>query len=120
MQVTDAELEVMKVLWQRGASSAAEVHGALATPQGWSKQTVKTLLSRLAEKRAVTATADGRRYIYTAALSREAYETGVTRRFVDKVYAGRAAPLVAHLAEGEGLSDDDIADLEALIERLKS
>lgn len=120
MQITDAELEVMKVLWERGESTAADLHGALAPSRGWSKQTVKTLLSRLTDKNAVTATADGRRYIYAAHVSREVYEAGATRRFVDKVYSGRAAPLVAHLAEGEGLTDDDIADLEALIERLKS
>ncbi|MEO0786053.1 MAG: BlaI/MecI/CopY family transcriptional regulator, partial [Pseudomonadota bacterium] len=48
------------------------------------------------------------------------YEASATERFVDKVYRGRAAPLVAHLADSKGLTEEDIADLESLIERLKS
>jgi BlaI family penicillinase repressor len=120
MQVTDAELEVMKVLWEHGPTSAAEIHEALSGQQDWSRQTVKTLLSRLAEKGAVAANAQGRRFIYTPQLARAAFEARATKRFVDKVYSGRAAPLVAHLAESDGLSEDDIAELQALIERLKS
>lgn len=120
MQITDAELEVMKVLWVRPGLSAAEIHDALEDSQDWSRQTVKTLLSRLSEKGALTAAADGRRYLYAPAVTREEYETRAARRFVDKVLSGRAAPLVAQLADARGLSDDDIAELESLIERLKS
>lgn len=120
MQISDAELEVMNVVWSHPACAASDIHARLTHTQDWSRQTVKTLLSRLVDKGALSATQDGRRFLYTAITTRQAYEARATRRFVDKVYAGRAAPLVAHLAQGEGLSDDDIAELEALIEALKS
>lgn len=120
MQISDAELEVMKVVWKRPGLSAADVHDALSATQDWSRQTVKTLLSRLAEKGALTTTEDGRRYLYSPAIKRSDYETRAAGQFVDKVFAGRAAPLVAHLAEARGLTPEDIAELESLIERLKA
>lgn len=120
MDITDAELEVMKVLWKAPGLTAAEVHNELEREQSWSRQTVKTLLSRLVEKGALSTDSAGRAFLYTPAIERDAYETRAARRFVDKVFSGRAAPLVAHLADGKGLSEDDLAELEALIERLKS
>ena len=120
MDITDAELEVMKVLWRAPDQTAAEVHAELEADQNWSRQTVKTLLSRLVEKGALKTESAGRAFLYTPAIARDAYETRAARRFVDKVFSGRAAPLVAHLADGKGLSEDDLAELEALIERLKS
>ena len=120
MQVTDAELDVMRVLWANPGVSAADVHTALEGQKDWSRQTVKTLLTRLCEKGAVSAEADGRKFLYTAQISQDDYETGAAKSFVDKVFSGRAAPLVARLADSRGLTEDDIAELESLIERLKS
>ena len=120
MQISDAELDVMQVLWARPGLSAAEIHDALAGEKDWTRQTVKTLLTRLVEKGAVKANAEGRRFLYTVRLARGDYQTGVTKQFVDRVFSGRAAPLVAHLADSRGLSEEDIAELESLIERLKS
>ena len=120
MQISDAELEVMKVLWKRPGLSAADVHDALAGKQDWSRQTVKTLLARLAEKGALKTVEEGRRYLSSPAVDRADYQTRAAGQFVDKVFAGRAAPLVAHLADSRGLTPEDIAELESLIERLKS
>lgn len=120
MQISDAELDVMKVVWDRPGCSAADVHEALEGQRDWTLQTVKTLLARLVEKAALETRREGRRFLYVAQLERSGYEASAARSFVDKVYSGRAAPLVAHLAQGEGLSEEDIAELEALIERLKS
>lgn len=120
MQISDAELDVMKVVWDRPGSSAADVHEALTAQRDWTLQTVKTLLARLVEKNALDTRREGRRFLYVPRLERAEYEAKAARNFIDKVYSGRAAPLVAHLAEAEGLSEEDLAELEALIERLKS
>lgn len=119
IQISPSELEVMKVLWTRAPQTAAEVAETLAPETGWSDRTVKTLLSRLVEKGALGTESEGRRYLYTPLLEQSAYRTKAARQFVDKLFGGRAAPLVAHLAEKEGLTSDDIAELEALIEELK-
>ena len=119
VQITKAELEIMKVLWAEDGLGAAEVHAALGDEQDWTSRTVKTLLARLVEKGALKTEADGRRYLYRTALKESAYKTRATRQFVDRLFSGRAAPLVAHLADSKGLTDEDIAELEKLLGELK-
>lgn len=119
MQITEAELDIMKAVWAAPESGAAELHAALAPETGWSIKTVKTLLARLVEKGALTTRQDGRRFLYTAAIDQADYQARATRAFVDKLFAGRAAPLVAHLADTKGLTPDDIAELESLLNKLK-
>jgi len=119
MQISDAELEVMKVLWDRPGISATDVHDALLPRKDWSVRTVKTLLARLVEKGALATSEDGRRYLYTPAIRQEDYKTGALRQFVDRVFSGEAAPLIAHLADAKGLTEADIAELEKLLGELK-
>ena len=120
MQVSPAELEVMKVLWDRAPLTAADIVGQLASKRDWSDRTIKTLLSRLVEKGALATERDGRRYLYTPLVEEAAYQRRAAGQFVDKLFGGRAAPLVAHLAETRGLTQEDIDDLEALLDELKS
>ncbi|MEM1147199.1 MAG: BlaI/MecI/CopY family transcriptional regulator [Pseudomonadota bacterium] len=119
LQITPAELEIMKVLWKQPGIGAAEIVDALEGEQDWSPRTVKTLLSRLVEKGALKTKADGRRYLYQPAVDEQAYQNKEAGRLIDKLFGGRAAPLVAQLADARGLSDEDIEELEALLGRLK-
>jgi predicted transcriptional regulator len=96
------------------------VSDKVAEARGWSLATVKTLLSRLVAKRAVSTEPDGRRFLYRPTIDRTEYVGGESRRLVDRLFGGRAAPLVAHLVEAEALSEEDIAEIEKLIRELKS
>jgi predicted transcriptional regulator len=118
-QITKAEFQVMDVLWAESPLAASAVADRLAAETGWSLKTVKTLLSRLVEKGAVRHEPDGRRFLYHPKVTRNSYARRATKRLADQLFGGRAAPLVAHLAEGDGLSDDDLRELEALLEELK-
>jgi BlaI family penicillinase repressor len=121
VRISDAELEVMEVLWSAGHPlTAAEVADRIGLPRGWSLATVKTMLSRLAAKRAVSHREDGRRFLYSPDIRREAYVGHESRRFVDRLFGGRLSPLVARLAEQDALDDEDIAAIEALLKELKS
>ncbi|WP_017932699.1 BlaI/MecI/CopY family transcriptional regulator [Robiginitomaculum antarcticum] len=117
--ISEAEMHVMDVLWREHPLAAADIAQRLDA-QDWSQRTVKTLLSRLVEKGAVGTKPQGRRFLYSPAVERGTVTGRATRHLADRLFGGRAAPLVAHLAEGKGLSDDDIAELEALIAELKS
>lgn len=117
-RISEAEWQVMEVLWDDSPRTAQAVAIALADT-GWTLATVKTLLSRLAAKGAVSTTEDGRRFLYAPAVARADMAAGESRRLVDRLFGGRATPLVAHLAERGELSGDDIAELEALIRELK-
>ena len=119
-RISDAEHAVMEVLWQRSPMTAADVADALADARDWSLQTVKTLLSRLTNKGAVSYDQDGRRYLYSPILAREDYVGDESRRLVDRLFGGRAAPLIAHLAEQQKFTAEDLAEIERLIGELKS
>jgi predicted transcriptional regulator len=119
-RISDAEHAVMEVLWQRSPLTAADVADALADARDWTLQTVKTLLSRLANKGAVSYQQDGRRYLYTPILAREDYVGDESRRLVDRLFGGRAAPLIAHLAEQQQFTAEDLEEIERLIGELKS
>ena len=118
-RISDAEHAVMEVLWQRAPLTATEVADALADAREWSLQTVKTLLSRLTNKGAVSYDQDGRRYLYSPILAREDYVGDESRRLVDRLFGGRAAPLIAHLAEQQKFTAEDLAEIERLIGELK-
>ena len=120
-RISDAELDVMEVLWARvEPMTAAEIADGIDPSRGWSLATVKTMLSRLAAKGALAHREDGRRFLYRPAIRREDYVGTESRRFVERLFGGRLSPLVAHLAEEDALSADDLAELEALLKELKS
>jgi len=119
IKISGAELDIMKVLWRGDGLAASDVHAQLANNKDWTSRTVKTLLARLVEKGALTTKPDGRRYLYHTAIDETDYKTNATGQFVDRMFAGRAAPLVAHLADSRGLSEADIAELEKLLGELK-
>ncbi|WP_375203218.1 BlaI/MecI/CopY family transcriptional regulator [Hyphococcus sp.] len=118
-QITKAEFQIMDVLWAESPLAASTVAERLADETGWSLKTVKTLLSRLVEKGAVEHKPDGRRYLYSPKVTRNAHARRATQRLADQLFGGRAAPLVAHLAESKGLTREDLSELEALIGELK-
>lgn len=118
-RISDAEHAVMEVLWKRAPMTATEVAEQVVREKDWSLQTVKTLLSRLAAKAVVGTERDGRRFLYSPMVERDTYLTGVSRNFVDRLFGGKVMPLVAHLAEADELSADDIREIEELLRELK-
>jgi BlaI family penicillinase repressor len=119
-RISEGEQAVMEVLWADAPLTASEVAERIPDARNWSERTVKTMLGRLLSKGALVHEEDGRRYLYRPAVERADYASRETRRLADRLFGGRAAPLVAHLAAGDGLTDQDIAELEALLKDLKS
>ncbi|MFL6660266.1 MAG: BlaI/MecI/CopY family transcriptional regulator [Massilia sp.] len=117
--ISDAESLVMDVLWRANAAlPAEEVIAALVSEQRWQEATVKTLLNRLLKKGAVSASKDGRRYLYTAVLKREHWVSTESSSMLERLFGGRVAPLVAHFGKHRKLSPADIAELKKLVEEL--
>ena len=116
--ISASELDVMEVLWAEAPLAASDVVERVAH-RDWSPQTVKTLLARLVDKGALSAERDGRRYLYAPAVARADHAGGLVRKLSERLFGGRAAPLVAHLAEADGLTDADLDELEALVARLR-
>ena len=118
MPISDAESVVMEVLWDRSPLGADEVVAGLADRSDWAEPTIKTLLNRLLKKGAVRATREGRRYLYSPVLSREAWVAGQSQGVLDRLFGGRVAPLVAHFSERGKLSRTDVEELRRLIAEL--
>jgi predicted transcriptional regulator len=119
--ISDAELEVMEALWAANHPlTAVEIGDLVGAERGWSLATVKTMLSRLTAKGAIIYREDGRRFLYSPAIEREAYVGRESRRLVDRLFGGRLSPLMAKLAEEDALDEEDIAAIEKLLKELKS
>ena len=118
-RISDAEHAIMEVLWDKNPVSATDVCDAICDERDWSIATVKTLLSRLVQKEAVGTEPDGRKFLYRPLSERSDYVGGESRRLVERLFGGRAAPLFAQLAESEALTDDDLAEIEALLREMR-
>jgi BlaI family penicillinase repressor len=116
--ISEAESVVMQTLWQHSPRSAEEVVAAIAGERDWQESTVKTLLNRLLTKNAVKVLKDGRRYLYSAAITREQWLHSESKGFLDRLFDGRVAPLVAHFSRHRKLSRADLDELKRLIEKL--
>ncbi len=119
-RISEAEHEVMEVLWRESPLGAAEVAERVDPARGWSDRTVKTMLSRLLAKGVLAHEEEGRRFLYRPTVSRDDYAAKESRRLLDRMFGGRLTPLVAHLAESEVLTARDIEEIEALLKALKS
>ena len=118
LPVSDAEAEVMQVLWAGEANtptSTEDIALALAQRQDWQLATIKTLLNRLLNKGAISAQRDGRRYLYSPVLQRTAWVSAQSQGLLDRLFDGRLAPLVAHFGAQRKLKAADIKALKKLI-----
>lgn len=113
-QISDYELELMKVIWGNGGSALyAEIVAALSDKgMDWTKNTIITLLSRLIDKGLLKTNKIGHRNRYTAIVSADEYQTSQTENFLDKVYEGNAKGLVTTLIQRELLSAADYEELK--------
>ncbi len=120
MQISDAEWDVMSVLWESEPKTAAEVIASLAPSHSWNHRTVRTLLARLIEKGALTYEANGVRYSYCTAVSQTDCVRQRSQSFLAKVFGGNASALVAHFVEDGQLSVEDIDELARLLKSKKA
>lgn len=118
MQISEAESIVMDVLWRTAPLAAEDVVAALGDAQQWQEATIKTLLNRLLNKGAITATKEGRRFLYSPVLQREDWVHGESQGLLERMFGGRVAPLVAHFSQHRKLSQADIAALRKLLEEI--
>jgi predicted transcriptional regulator len=119
-RISEAEAAVMMVLWDHSPQTAQDVMEQVRAERGWAANTVRTLLARLVAKNAVAHEADGRRYLYRPLIARSDYLAGESQRLIDRLFGGRLSPLVAHLAERDGLDAAEIAEIRALLKGLET
>lgn len=113
-QLSRFELQVLRLLWTRTEASVADLHGDI--PDAPSYSTIRKIVERLESKGAIERVrVDGQAVVYRAAVPRTAVIRHEIRRFLDVLFDGAAAPLVAHLAEMDAVTLDDLKELERQI-----
>jgi predicted transcriptional regulator len=113
---TDGELEILRVLWDRGPLGLGEICDALRREREVATTTVATMLKVMLEKRLVKRKQAGRAAQWSAAVSRDAAAKSMIGKLVDGIFDGSAERLVAHLVEGGELSANELAELRRLID----
>ncbi len=117
MQISDAEWIVMNLIWSSSPIEAAEVIDQLAADNGWSAATVKTMLHRLVRKGALAAEENGKKYMYKPAVRRDACVRQASRSFLERVFGGDATPALIHFVKTAKLSDKDIEEIRAMLDK---
>ena len=119
-RLPDTELEVMKALWAWEGQSAprAELEQALRD-KGWATNTVNTYLSRLTEKGFVSCEKRGRTNWYAPLISQEDYLAFESSTVLHRVFGSSLKRFVAALAQGDGLEQEDLDELQQYLDELK-
>jgi BlaI family transcriptional regulator, penicillinase repressor len=115
-QPTDAELEVLKVLWDRGSSGLGPIHAAIQDRRPVALTTIATTLKTMLAKGLVLRVDGPRGYVWSAAASRGSTASGLLGKVVQHVFDGSARRLVAHLIEEGKLDDRERDEIRALLE----
>jgi BlaI family penicillinase repressor len=115
IRISDAEWQIMAVVWEHPPVAVAEVVEKLSRQRGWHSRTIRTLLDRLTRKGALKITREGKRYLYDPLISLEECVRSESRSFVDRVFGGEPASLLLHLVKETKLSRQDIRELKKLL-----
>ena len=120
MQISDAEWQVMKIIWMQGEQTSNDLIRVLAERFDWSKSTIQTLLARLVEKECLTRKKEGKSFVYSALLTLDQSRDLLIKDIKDKVCSRRIKNLLADLIMECDFTLADLEDLEAVISKKKS
>jgi BlaI family penicillinase repressor len=117
MNISDAELELLKELWQVPALTARQLTDRLLDRTDWSEPTIKTLLLRLLQKNAVSRTREEKVFVYRALLGQEEYRYLAGRSLLDRLFNGIAGDFLTCLVKNEKMSAEEIDSLKKLLDQ---
>ena len=117
-KISSAESQIMEALWARGAMTPDEIVAEVGPPNGWARNTVRVMITRLLNKGAISSAREQGRFQYRPVLARSAYVQAESQGLLDRLFEGKLAPLVAHFAEHRQLTPEDLATLKALISEI--
>lgn len=119
-QLTPAELEVMKILWDADGLSAREVHERIGEHMDWAYSTTRTTVERMVRKGLVSKNVFHGLHIYTASVSRARGLARMVRDFASQVLGTSHVPVVSLFADSGSLSEEDVEELRQLLDSSKT
>ena len=115
-QISEAEYEIMKILWEEYPLSTNEICERAQKSHSWNQKTIHTLLSRLNNKQVISYEKRGRMYYYFPVISQNKYLEQENHHFLDRFYNGKAAPMLSALLSNEKISDSDLKEMYDMIQ----
>ena len=116
-QISEAEYEVMKIVWKYAPINTNEITEKLLKTTSWSPKTIQTLIKRLVNKGALTYEKQGRIFVYTSTVKENEYIGQESRSFLKSVYGGEITAMLSSYIENDRLSDSEIEHLRSLLSR---
>src|SRR6187402_2967388 len=113
--ISDAEWVVMREFWQLGKGTVAEIVQALEGHMTWKPRTVQSLINRLVGKGALTFTKIGREYLYEPTVGERDCILNVSRTFLDRIFGGRLAPLLACFVKNGEVTPEEAEQLRRIL-----
>ncbi|MFZ2557677.1 MAG: CopY/TcrY family copper transport repressor [Lactococcus raffinolactis] len=120
IKITDAEWEVMRVVWAHGSVTSREIIEILESKMQWKAPTIKTLIGRLVEKGALNTEQEGRKYIYSANIEEKEAVRSFTNDIFDRICRKNVGNVIESIIKYHTLSFDDIQRLEEILEMKKA
>ena len=114
-ELTDHELEIMKVVWARGSATVRDVYEELLKHRKIAYTTVMTVMGVLEQKGRLNKSTDGRAYLYTPSQPQSEVVTSMVRDFVGRVFNGMAKPLLVSMLEDGKITEDELNELKKLL-----
>jgi BlaI family penicillinase repressor len=115
-RITEAEWQVMQVLWAESPRTANEVVEALTPTTTWHPKTIKTLINRLLNKNAIGFDKKGKAYHYYPLVDEAECMTAESRTFLKRMYGGALKPMLVHFLKSQQLSPEEVAELKRILE----
>jgi predicted transcriptional regulator len=116
---TEAELAILRVLWNRGPSTVRDVHDALSATQGSGYTTVLKTLQIMTDKGLVVRDESQRAHVYTPRLSEQRTQRQLLGDLMDRAFGGSSAKLVLQALSGRRATGDELRDIRALLDELE-
>lgn len=120
MQISDAEWQVMKIIWMQGEQTSTDIIKVLEKRFSWSKSTIQTLLARLVEKECLTREKQGKSFVYSALLTLDDSRGLMVQDIKDKLCSRRIKLLLADLIEECDFTFADLNQLQQVLEEKKA
>lgn len=116
-QISEAEFEVMEVIWEKEPVSTNEIVNTVTKTHDWNNRTIHTLISRLDKKGAISHKKDGRIYIYSSIIKKGDYVITKSKSFLEKFYNGAFNKMVLNFIENDMISQKDIEELKNILNK---
>lgn len=116
-RISEAEWEVMKVLWKQSPATANDVMNELRNDKEWKPATVKSLINRLLKKKALDFHKEGKTYLYSPLVSEEECVKAENESFLQRLYGGALKPMLVQFLKDEKLTEEEIKELKYLLDK---